>query len=126
MPTDLSIALENRPGTLADALEAIGRAGLNIEGAGGFPVAGEAILHILVMDAAAARRALEAAGHAVRAEKPVIVCPVENKPGAAGAIFRRIADAGVNVDLVYLTAGGQLVIGADDLVKAEHAAAMGM
>jgi hypothetical protein len=126
MATDLTIALENRPGTLADALQAIGQAGINIEGTGGFPCAGEGILHILVMDGAAARRALQGSGHTVREEREVIVCPVEDAPGAAGAIFRRIADAGVNVDLVYLTTNGQLVIGADDLEKAEHAAAMGM
>ena len=126
MPRDLTIVLEDRPGTLAAALQAVGQAGINIDGACGFPNAGEAILHILVQDGAAARGALEAAGQMVRAERDVIVCPVEDTPGAAGAIFRRIADEGVNVDLVYLTAQGQLVIGADDLVKAEHAAAMGM
>jgi hypothetical protein len=126
MPTDLTIVLEDRPGTVATALEAVGRAGINIDGTCGFPSAGEGILHILVEDGVVVRRALESAGQVVRAEREVIVCPVADKPGAAGAIFRRIADAGVNVDLVYLTAHGQLVIGADDLEKAEHAAAMGM
>jgi hypothetical protein len=126
MPTDLTIVLEDRPGTLAAALQAVGQAGINIHGTCGFPSAGEGILHILVADGAATRRALESAGQVVRAEREVIVCPVEDSPGAAGAIFRRIADAGVNVDLVYLTTQGQLVIGADDLEKAEHAAAMGM
>ena len=77
-------------------------------------------------DGTAARQALEAAGQTVRAEREVIICPVQDRPGAAGAIFRSIADAGVNVDLVYLTAAGQLVIGADDLEKAEHAAEMAM
>jgi hypothetical protein len=73
----------------------------------GFPVDGEAT-----------RRALEAAGLVVRAERPVIFCPVEDRPGGAGAIFRRIADEGVNVELLYLTNQGELVIGADDLEKA--------
>ena len=126
MPKDLTVVLVNRPGTLADAMQAVGRAGINIDGACGFPSAGEGILHVLVADGGRARRALEAAGQVVRAEREVIVCPVENRPGAAGDIFRRIADAGVNVDLTYLTETGQLVIGADDLAKAEHAAMMGM
>jgi hypothetical protein len=127
MPTDLTVVLVNRPGTLADAFQAVGNAGINVDGTGGFECAGEGILHIVVSDGAAARRALEAAGQTVRAEREVIICPVQDRPGAAGAIFRAIADAGVNVDLVYLTAaGGQLVIGADDLEKAEHAAEMAM
>ena len=126
MPTDLTVVLANHPGTLADATEALGRAGINIDGVCGFPSGGEGILHVLVRDGGAARTALEAAGQQVRAEREVIVCPVEHRPGAGGAIFRRIADAGVNVDLAYLTETGQLVIGADDLAKAEHAAMMGM
>ena len=126
MPKDLTVVLVDRPGTLADALQAVGRAGINIDGACGFGCAGECIFHLVVADGAAARRALEAAGQTVRAEREVIVCPVEDRPGAAGAIFRSIADAGVNVDLMYLTAAGQLVIGADDLEKAEHAAMMAM
>jgi hypothetical protein len=127
MPTDLTVVLVNRPGTIADAFQALGNAGINADGTGGFECAGEGILHIAVADGAAARRALEAAGQMVRAEREVIICPVQDRPGAAGAIFRAIADAGVNVDLVYLTAaGGQLVIGADDLEKAEHAAEMAM
>jgi hypothetical protein len=127
MPKDLTIVLVDRPGTLADASEALGRAGVNIDGACGFGCAGEGIYHVLVEDGAAARRALEAAGHEVRAERDVLVCPVADTPGAGGAILRRIADAGVNVDLIYLTsAGGELVLGADDLEKARHAAMMAM
>jgi len=122
MPTDLTIVLANQPGTLANAFEALGGAGLNIDGATGSPCSGEGILHLLVADGSAARRALEAAGQTVRDEREVVVCPIEDKPGAAGAMFRRIAEAGANVDLVYLTASGQLVIGADDLGVVERAA----
>ena len=34
---DLTIYLEDRPGTLADMSEALGKAGINIEGLAGFP-----------------------------------------------------------------------------------------
>jgi len=122
VPTDLTVALENQPGTLANAFEALGGARLNVDGATGSPCSGEGILHLLVADGAAARRALEAAGQTVRGEREVFVCPIEDKPGAAGAMFRRIAEAGANVDIVYLTASGQLVIGADDLGVVERAA----
>lgn len=122
MPTDLTVVLVDRPGTLADASQALGRAGINIDGACGFGCAGEGIFHVLVADGAAARFALESAGETVLAEREVIVFPVENRPGEGGALLRRIADAGVNVNLIYMTVNGELVIGADDLEKAREAA----
>lgn len=121
MTTDLTIILENRPGTMADVSEAIGKAGVNIDGGCGFPCEGVGVAHILVEDAAAARKAAEGAGFEVRAERPVLVFEAEDKPGELGRIARRIADAGVNVDLLYVASKGRLVIGADDLDKARAA-----
>ena len=121
MPTDLTVILQNRPGTLADAAEAIGRAGINIDGACGFPAGNEGVFHVLVEDAQGARQAVEQAGLEVRGEREVLVTPVENRPGAGGEIMRKIADAGVNVDLVYMTADGRLVLGPDDVQRAQQA-----
>jgi hypothetical protein len=122
MAKDLTVELENRPGTLAELGEALGNAGVNIEGgaaiAGG---AGTAPVHILVEDSDGARKALEGAGLSVADERDVIVVDVTDKPGELGGIARRMADAGVNIDLVYLTARGQLVLGVDDLQKARSA-----
>jgi hypothetical protein len=122
MPTDLTVVLVNRPGSDADALQALGRAGINIDGVTGSGCGGEGILHILVNDGAPATRALRDAGQVVRAEQDVLVCPVEDRPGAGGAIMRRIADAGVNVDFIYLSVKGELVVGANDIAKARRAA----
>jgi len=122
MSKDLTVVLVNRPGADADVMQALGRAGINIDGITGSGCAGEGILHILVADDTAAREALEAAGQVVREERDVLVCPVADRPGEGGAIMRRIADTGVNVDFIYLTTGGQLVIGANDLDKARNAA----
>jgi hypothetical protein len=57
----------------------------------------------------------------VREAREVIVQPVEDRPGEAGAIMRRVADASVNVDFIYLTTKGHLVIGASDIEKARQA-----
>lgn len=121
MPKDLTVVLVNRPGADADVMQALGQAGINIDGVTGSGCAGEGILHVLVAEGAAARRALESAGQVVRAEQDVLVWPVDDRPGEGGAIMRRIAEAGVNVDFIYLTTGGQLVIGASDLDKAREA-----
>jgi len=121
MPKDLTIALVNKPGTLADAGEALGGAGINIDGVCGFPSGSEGILHVLVENAAGAREALSAAGLEVRDERDVVIASVEDRPGTGGALLRRIADAGANVDLVYLTMDGRLVISGGDVAAIQRA-----
>ena len=121
MAKDLTVVLEDRPGTLADVGEALGKAGINIDGLCGFPCEGKGILHILVEDAALARRVLEEIGLEVGDEREVLVLEVEDRPGAGGKVIRRIANAGVNVDLVYRITKTRVVIGADDLDKARAA-----
>src|SRR6266576_863133 len=93
MLTDLTVVLVNKPGSDAAAMQALGSAGINIDGITGSGCGGEGILHILVSDGAAARQALESAGQRVQAVTDVLVCPVEDRPGAGGAMMRRIADA---------------------------------
>ncbi len=121
MAKDLTVVLENRPGTLADLGEVLGKAGINIDGICGFPCEGRGVLHLLVKDAASARSVIEEAGMEVTGEREVLVLEVEDRPGAFGDMARKIANAGVNVDLGYLATGTRLVIGADDLEKAQAA-----
>ena len=118
MTIDLTVILEDRPGTLADVGEALGKAGINIEGLCGFPSEGKGVLHLLVEDEPTARRALEQAGLQVHSERQVLILDVEDRPGEFGSICRRIANAGINIDLVYLATNTRLVVGADDLDKA--------
>lgn len=121
MATDLTVVLENRPGTLAELGEVLGKAGINIEGLCGFPVAGEGVIHVLVEDGAKATQALEDAGMKVEGSRDVLVLEVEDKPGIFGDICRKISDKGVNIDLSYIASNTRLVLGADDLEKAAAA-----
>jgi hypothetical protein len=116
----LTITLADRPGTLAKAIEAIAKAGINIEGAAGFPCGGEGIFHVLTKDAQATRRALESAGFKIGAEQPVVLIDVEDKPGTAAGLFRRIADANVNVNLTYEATNNRIVVGADNINKVKE------
>ena len=115
MPTDLTVRLDDRPGTMAGACAALGEAGINIEGCCAYPAGTAGQLHVLVEDADAARTALTAADYEVLQDRQVIVHELEDIPGSAGAALRRVADAGANLDLVYLATATRLVIGADDL-----------
>ena len=120
---DLTVILVNKPGTLADAFEALGKAGINAAGTCGLPAGGEGVLHILVEDPAAARRALEGVGLSVREERDVVIIgPLPSQPGTGGAVLRRIANQGVNVDLLYITEDGRIVLGGDDVAALDRAA----
>lgn len=121
MAKDLTVVLPDRPGTLAEMGEVLGEKGINIDGMCAVTSKGEGEVHILVVDAAAARQALEAKGIQVTAEREVLVREVEDRPGAMGQMARKLADAGVNIELVYLAAGTKLVIGVDNLEKAKAA-----
>ena len=57
----------------------------------------------------------------MRDERQVLVLEIENRPGVLGNVIRRIAKAGVNIDLMYLATNTRLVIGVDDLDKARAA-----
>lgn len=121
MASDLTVVLENRPGTLAELGEALGRSGINIRAMAGAMFEGQGAVHVLVDNPEAARSALESAGMDVRSQREVLLYEAEDRPGMLGEVARTIADAGVNIDLIYKATQTQLVIGADDLEKARAA-----
>lgn len=117
---DLTVILQNKPGTIADMCEVLGRAGVNMEGMSGVPCEGEGVVHLLVNNAETARGSLESAGFEVRGERDVFVLDLGSmagQPGSGGELFRKIANAGINVDLVYFGENNRLIIGSDDLEK---------
>ena len=78
--------------------------------------AGErAELHILVPHAGAAKHALGICNLAVTREREVVVIDVEDRPGVLADLTRRIARAGVDLDLVYVATRNRVVFGSSDL-----------
>jgi hypothetical protein len=115
---DLSILLEDRPGALAEMGDALGRAGVSIEGGGAWVVNGEGVAHFLFEDGAAARNALEAAGITVVAERDVLVQRLnQGQPGQLGKLTRLMAQAGVNIEVLYSDHDHQLILVVDDFEK---------
>jgi hypothetical protein len=115
---DLTIALEDRPGALAEMGEALGRAGVSIEGGGAWVVDGTGVAHFLFQDGMAARKALEAAGIRVLAVREVLVQRLrQGTPGQLGLLTRRMADAGVNIEVLYSDHDHQLILVVDDLAR---------
>jgi hypothetical protein len=118
---NLTIIVEDRPGTFADICEALGEAKINIEGHCGYPCEDQSIAHLLVKDANAARRVLEKTGIKVVKEQEVLVIDLENRPGELGKIVRKIAKVGVNLGVTYLATNTRIILEADNLEKARRA-----
>jgi hypothetical protein len=116
MATDLSVSLEDRPGALAELAEALGRAGVNLEGIAALGGHGGGHVHLLVEDEGAARSSLEAAGVTVEASRPAVIVDVsaDDRPGKLGELARKAADAGVNLAACYVASRSRLVFAADD------------
>lgn len=120
---DLAIQLDNRTGALAEMGEALGQAGVSIEGGGAWVVGNEGVAHFLFIDGEAARRALEAAGIRVLAVRDVVVQRLkQGVPGQLGKLTRRMAEAGVNIEVLYSDHDHQLILVVDDVERARAVA----
>ena len=115
MAVDLVIEIENTPGALAKVAAAISDAGVNIAAATCVGPGARAELHILVPHGGAARHALSISHLAVTREREVVVVDVEDRPGVLADLTRKIARAGVDLDLVYVATRNRVVFGAADL-----------
>ena len=115
MAFDLVIDIENTPGALAQVAAAISDAGVNIAAATCVGPGDRAELHILVPHAEAARHSLSISHLAVTREREVVVVDVEDSPGVLADLTRKIARAGIDLDLVYVATRNRVVFGAADL-----------
>ena len=110
LDADLAVTLdEDRPGMLAKAIGCVSGAGINIDGYA--EIGG--IVHILSPDLPAAHAALEASGFRIMQETQVVLVPVADTPGAAAAVFQKLAEAHINLKYSYLATRNRLVIATD-------------
>ncbi|MGH3443556.1 MAG: ACT domain-containing protein [Nitriliruptorales bacterium] len=123
MPWDLTVELGNRPGALADIGELLGKEGINIEGIAAAATDDPALVHVLVDDPTDARRVLGDADISIVGDREVLVVDCPDQPGELGRRARQLADANVNIDLVYLASRTRLVFGTDDPAAAAAALA---
>jgi hypothetical protein len=115
MAVDLVIDVENTPGALARVAAAISDAGVNIAAATCIGPGEHAELHILVPHAGAVKHLLGISHLAVSREREVVVVDVQDRPGVLADLTRKIAGAGVDLDLVYIATQNRIVFGAADL-----------
>jgi hypothetical protein len=119
---DLTIELGDRPDALAVMGDALGQAGISVEGGGMFAVDGRAIAHFLVQDGAAAQRVLAAAGIPVTAVREVVARRLNQEtPGQLGLIARAVAKAGARIEVLYSDHDHRLILVTTDQAAAAAA-----
>jgi hypothetical protein len=117
MSRDFTVKLgDDRPGAFSAVAEALGAAGVNIEGITEM----EGVVHVLVPDGATGRQALETAGLQVASEADPVVVKLEDRAGELAGLTKRLASAGVNLRVVYLATGTRVVFIADDPERARE------
>ncbi len=117
MATEFSVTLSDAPGRLAHLGQALGDARVNIEAIFGIAREGEGLVRFVTSNTGAARRALETAGLRYTL-RDVLIVRVLDAPGAMGELTLVMAKAGINIDTIYVTTHGSLVLGVDDLTGA--------
>ena len=96
------VDLKDQPGELAKAAEAIAHKGINITAFAGVSCGDGGKIALLTNDDPGARRALTEAGYMAR-EVEVIPTTIANTPGSLAETARKLADAGINVEVALPT-----------------------
>jgi hypothetical protein len=99
--TEFTVHIANRPGMLAALTEKLASAGISIEALAAFGLDREGQIRMMVDDALTTRSVLRFAGITFD-EREVLTMMLEPRPGALAAIARRLADAQVNIEAMYL------------------------
>lgn len=99
---DFAIRLSHRPGELAQVAAMLARYGVNLKSLAALAVEGRATVHILPDEAEPARAALTK--HEIPfTESDVVSVLLENRAGELARVSRKLGDAGVNLQALYVT-----------------------
>ncbi len=125
MLTEVVVELEDRIGALADLGGLLGGQGVNISTLAVVRMnEGKALAHMVLEPADVAVRALREHGVVPERVREVLSVTLEDEPGALGRYCRRLADASINLEAVYLAGernGAKvLVLAVNDLQAARQ------
>ena len=117
MAVEFKVTVQDTPGTLARLGTILGEAGINIEAIQGTSREGKGFVQFVPSDEEKAAGALDAA-RMVYSKREVLIIRVLDQPGMLGDVALTMSKAGINIDSVYVTTRGHIVLGVDDLAGA--------
>lgn len=99
---EINATVANKVGLLADATDKVKEAGVNITGLCAWVEGDKGHLRMITSDNDKVCQALSPLMETCEMDEAVVV-KAANTPGALNEIARKLADAGVNINLVYAT-----------------------
>lgn len=119
---DFVIHLSHRPGELASVTNALSLQGVNIKSVAAVTLGNQAVMRVIPDQVEAAREALRAAN--IRFEEHELVTVLlENQAGELTGVAAKLADAGLNLEAIYVVGlDGDLIelaFAVDDVKKAK-------
>jgi len=104
MPTEIIVALANKPGALAKVAEALGGAGVNFQGVG-YASGARGTLRVIADEPERALAALKSAKIKVQKTRETVELTLPDRPGELAALTRKLAKGRVNIEAFYVVGG---------------------
>lgn len=126
--TQLSVFLENTPGTLYEVVDVITEAGVNLRALSVAETKNFGILRIIVSDIEQTKKALD--DYTAIIETPVVVVKMNDNRGSLKKVLHILKNADINIEYIYAFTGAILgsayvVFRVDDVIEAEKILAEG-
>ncbi len=119
--TEFTVYLANRVGVLAALTEHLAEAGVNIEALAAFGRDAQGMVRLMVDDEALTRK-IFSRDNLEWEEREVVTTILPHAPGAVARMTRGLADAGINIDAMYLlrssAEGLEFAVAVDDVEPA--------
>jgi len=102
---EISFTMPNKVGLLSEVTTTIAKVKVNITAICAYGMENNAFFMLTTSSNAKAKKALANLGVGME-EKDVVEVEMPNKPGELQKVAKKIADAGIDIQYVYATAGG--------------------
>ena len=99
--TEFVVNMEHRPGQLAALTEALAEVGVNLDALAAYGYDGSGVVRFIADDAITARHVLQEASLQFE-ERRVLTSHMPKRPGELATLTRSLADAGVNIEALYV------------------------
>ncbi len=121
MATEFTVLLPDIPGSLADLTEALAKYAVSIVAIHTTPCPEYGITQFVTNNTDATVLALKEASMEYTAHE-VLLLALAHDPGALARLARTMGQAGININSLYLTMNGQVIMDVNDLRKAQQIA----
>jgi len=121
MATEFTVQIQDRPGELAKLTEALRKGGVNILALHATSCPDQGMVQFVTNNPDATVEALKTVNIAYNVRE-VLLLPLKEEPEALVRLATAIAEEGININALYVTNQGQVVLDTDNLLSAQKVA----